>query len=391
MANNITQLKIGSTTYDINDSRIITLTDNSTATAGTWLAKTSQISAYADGQIFLYKITKAGGSSTTTLNITGSANTALGAKTIYRSGTSKLTTHYGVGQYILLAYNSTNDCFRVVNDYDSNTTYTFNGAVSTIKDSNLTASRALVSNSSGKVAVSAVTSTELGYLDGVTSNIQTQLDGKAASSHGTHVSYGGNGSATTVSRSDHTHADYITGLEVEEMISSYDSSISNVYAPYSHTHNYAGSSSAGGAANSVKTNLTFNNGGSGAASGTKFNGSAARTISYNTIGAAPATHGHFVSFNSYSEIGALKYDITAGNVTTTSCWIAGYVSNIYSFGHVAKTGTNSYILFLWMGDVLYRSTYNGSSWTDNTRTYTQSNRLPSFSLSGTVLTITDNN
>ena len=64
---------------------------------------------------------------------------------------------------------------------DNNTTYTFNGAVSTIKDSNLTASRALISNSSGKVAVSDVTSTELGYLDGVTSNIQTQLNGKAAS------------------------------------------------------------------------------------------------------------------------------------------------------------------------------------------------------------------
>lgn len=64
-----------------------------------------------------------------------------------------------------------------------NSTYTFNGAVSTIKDSNLTASRALISNSSGKVAVSAVTSTELGYLDGVTSAIQTQIDGKAASGH----------------------------------------------------------------------------------------------------------------------------------------------------------------------------------------------------------------
>ena len=128
MANNITQLKIGTTTYDINDNRIITLTDNSTATAGTWLAKTSQISAYADGQIFLYKITKAGGSSTTTLNITGSTGSALGAKTIYRSGTSKLTTHYGVGQYLLLAYNSTNDCFRVVNDY--NTTYSSKAAAS---------------------------------------------------------------------------------------------------------------------------------------------------------------------------------------------------------------------------------------------------------------------
>ena len=45
------------------------------------------------------------------------------------------------------------------------------GAALTIASSNLTASRALVSNSSGKVAVSDVTSTELGYLDGVTSAI----------------------------------------------------------------------------------------------------------------------------------------------------------------------------------------------------------------------------
>ena len=52
------------------------------------------------------------------------------------------------------------------------------GGASTITEDNLTASRALVSNSSGKVAVSTVTSTELGYLDGVTSNVQTQLNKK---------------------------------------------------------------------------------------------------------------------------------------------------------------------------------------------------------------------
>ena len=59
---------------------------------------------------------------------------------------------------------------------------TITGGATTIASSNLTASRALVSNSSGKVAVSAVTSTELGYLDGVTSSIQTQLDGKVPTS-----------------------------------------------------------------------------------------------------------------------------------------------------------------------------------------------------------------
>ncbi len=52
------------------------------------------------------------------------------------------------------------------------------GGASTIVTSNLTASRALVADGSGKVAVSAVTSTELGYLSGVTSAIQTQLGNK---------------------------------------------------------------------------------------------------------------------------------------------------------------------------------------------------------------------
>ena len=53
------------------------------------------------------------------------------------------------------------------------------GGATTIVSSNLTGNRALVANSSGKVAVSDVTSAELGYLDGVTSNVQTQLNGKA--------------------------------------------------------------------------------------------------------------------------------------------------------------------------------------------------------------------
>lgn len=42
-----------------------------------------------------------------------------------------------------------------------------------------TASRAVVSDASGYLVVSATTSTELGYVSGVTSAIQTQLDGKA--------------------------------------------------------------------------------------------------------------------------------------------------------------------------------------------------------------------
>lgn len=54
------------------------------------------------------------------------------------------------------------------------------GAATTITSSNLTANRALLSNSSGKVGVSSVTATELGYLSGATGAIQTQLNGKQA-------------------------------------------------------------------------------------------------------------------------------------------------------------------------------------------------------------------
>ena len=52
-------------------------------------------------------------------------------------------------------------------------------ASGTVTLSALTASRALISNGSSEVAVSATTSTELGYVSGVTSSIQSQLNGKA--------------------------------------------------------------------------------------------------------------------------------------------------------------------------------------------------------------------
>ena len=61
------------------------------------------------------------------------------------------------------------------------------GGASTIADDNLTVNRALVSDGNGKVAVSNVTNTELGYLDGVTSNIQTQLNKKLESAPVTSV------------------------------------------------------------------------------------------------------------------------------------------------------------------------------------------------------------
>ena len=67
------------------------------------------------------------------------------------------------------------------------------GGVSTITTGNLSASKALVSDGSGKVSASAVTATELGYVDGVTSAIQTQIDSKQATI---------TGAATTIDDAD---------------------------------------------------------------------------------------------------------------------------------------------------------------------------------------------
>lgn len=52
---------------------------------------------------------------------------------------------------------------------------TITGGATTITSNNLTTARALISDTNGKVDVSNITTTELGYLDGVTSNIQGQI------------------------------------------------------------------------------------------------------------------------------------------------------------------------------------------------------------------------
>ncbi len=53
------------------------------------------------------------------------------------------------------------------------------GAATTIVSDDLTAGRVVVSDESGKVAVSDITAEKLGYLGGVTSDVQTQIDAKA--------------------------------------------------------------------------------------------------------------------------------------------------------------------------------------------------------------------
>lgn len=85
------------------------------------------------------------------------------------------------------------------------------GAASTIVEDNLSASKVLVSDASGKVSVSDVTSTELSYLDGVTSNVQTQLNKKIEKVHDNDISWGGTNLSDEVSPTDAAMVSVIGG------------------------------------------------------------------------------------------------------------------------------------------------------------------------------------
>ena len=73
------------------------------------------------------------------------------------------------------------DLESTVTSLENNKQDEITGGATTITESNLTANRALISNANGKVAVSGTTSTQLEYLNTVTSNVQTQLNNKMSS------------------------------------------------------------------------------------------------------------------------------------------------------------------------------------------------------------------
>lgn len=119
----------------------------------TWTGVSTQPSLSA-GKLIIYHLPYAGGSAVPTLNLTLPDNTTTGAKTV---GT-RVGTSYSAGSNIILVYTGT--AWDVVE----------------ADGSNLIANRAVVSDANGKLAESNVTSTELGYLSGVTSGVQGQID-----------------------------------------------------------------------------------------------------------------------------------------------------------------------------------------------------------------------
>jgi hypothetical protein len=90
----------------------------------------------------------------------------------------------------------------------------------------------------------------------------------------------------------------------------YDLSDGTLYAPI-----FVGSFSG-----SLTNSVTFNNSGSGVASGTSYNGGTARTISYNTLGAAASshTHGNITNAGAIGDVADRVVTTTTSGVLTTS-------------------------------------------------------------------------
>ena len=98
-----------------------------------------------------------------------------------------------------------------------------------------------------------------------------------------------------------------------------------------------------GSAGSVSNSVTFNNGGTGGASGSSFNGSSALTVSYNTVGAAASSHNHdsdYLSLNGGTLTGDLTIGATNKTSDTTLKILAGdlYNAGIELYGSSQGTG-----------------------------------------------------
>jgi len=183
-ANTLYFVKTGSSSFDIyltNAAGTVAYTSAGSITGGASTIATSDLTASralasnSSGKVVVSSVTDTELSYVS--GVTSAIQTQLGNKQASSTdltaiaalvGTSGILTKTGAGTWAL------DTSTYITSSY-------FTGGVSTILTSNLTTNRALLSDGSGKVAVSTVTNTELSYVSGVTSAIQTQLGTKLAS------------------------------------------------------------------------------------------------------------------------------------------------------------------------------------------------------------------
>ena len=177
--------------------------------------------------------------------------------------------------------------------------------------------------------------TSVGTLSGLTvsGTITGSVSGSAGSVAGQNVSgevdfaqvansvAGANVSGAVALATSATSANAVAGANVSGEVSFAATANAVAGANVSGTVASATSATSATTAGSTTSSATFNNSGSGVASGTTFNGGTARTISYNTIG-APSTTGTNASgtwgISISGSAGSAGSATTAGTVTTAA-------------------------------------------------------------------------
>ncbi|NDE09890.1 MAG: hypothetical protein EBZ95_04900 [Chitinophagia bacterium] len=183
---NVTDTLVGKATSDtLTNKSIDAATNTLTNIANSSISATAAIDAskIANGLVSNAEFQYLDG-------VTSAIQTQLNAKAL----SSDLTTHtgassaHGVAGSVVGTSDSqvlTNKTIDATNNTISNianSNVSASAAIAHSKMAALTASKALTSDASGIVSASSVTSTELGYVSGVTSAIQTQLNNKITSS-----------------------------------------------------------------------------------------------------------------------------------------------------------------------------------------------------------------
>ena len=205
------------------------------------------------------------------------------------------------------------------------------------------------------------------------------------------------GNAATVTNGVYTSATYanptwitsIAGTKVSGAISGNAGSATQL----ANARNINGVAFDGTAAINVNLNntATFNNGGSGAASGSTFNGSAALTISYNTVG-APSVSGTNATGTWSIGITGNAATVTNGVYTTGAQSIAGVktftdgiVGNVTGTATTATTATSATTAAALSTATGSAPSYAARAWVNFSRlagsgTYTRSGNLVTCSL-----------
>lgn len=268
------------------------------------------------GAVVVVKFTYANSAANPTLNVNST-----GAKAIYWKGAALASSQYWeAGALLSFVYNGTQwDLMGIAKD--NNTTYTI--------PTSLPANGGNADTVDNKHASDFAPASHVG--DATHLTIGTGASNAAAGNHA-HGNITNTGTITSTAVTSATGVlvydsnnkiQRATAANARSIIGAGTSNLAigttaTTAAAGNHTHNYAGSNSAGGAAtsaNKVNKALTFNNGGSGVASGTTFDGSTARTISYNTIGAAAASHAHDDKYYTKAQIDAMEF-ITIADIDT---------------------------------------------------------------------------